>query len=111
MLVHWGFFATLIFLFAGHALCDYSWQNDFIAIHKSHKALASPFPWWQILFAHSIIHAGMVLFITGSTTCAVLELLIHFVTDWSKCDGRISFSADQSIHYLCKLAWAIVMTL
>lgn len=102
-------FAKLLFLLlAGHALCDYPLQGDFLAKGKNHKL---PFPGmaaWQILLAHCLIHCGMVLLVTGSVWLALAELLIHYATDYAKCDGRISFNQDQAIHYMCKLAWAVI---
>ena len=97
----------LLFLLAGHAICDFSLQNDFIARGKN---LNTPFPgmaWQQIMLAHCLAHMGMVLLITGNPRFALGELVIHFATDWAKCDGRITFNQDQAIHYLCKFVWAI----
>lgn len=98
----------LLLLLAGHALCDYPLQSDFLAKGKNHKA---PFPGmaaWQLLLAHCLIHMGMVLLITGSVWLALAELAIHFVTDYAKCDGRITFNQDQAIHYGCKILWAAI---
>src|SRR5260221_432167 len=98
----------LLLLFAGHALCDYPLQRDFLAKGKNHKA---PFPGmaaWQLLLAHCLIHCGMVLLITGSVWMALAELVIHYVTDYSTCDGKISFNQDQAIHYGCKILWAFL---
>lgn len=100
----------LLLLLAGHALCDYPLQGDFLARGKNHKA---PFPGMhpsQLLLAHCLIHMGMVLLITGSVWLALAELCIHFVTDWAKCEGLIGFDTDQAIHYGCKILWAILVT-
>lgn len=133
--------SKLIFLFAGHALCDYAGQGDYLAKGKNrniadcscgkpiihvkdeywrleHSGEVSagghwhkpnhPKPWLRHLFDHSIIHAGMVLLITQSPTLALAELAIHFLTDWAKCENRISSNVDQAIHYACKVLWAIL---
>lgn len=99
----------LLLLLAGHALCDYPLQGDFLARGKNHKAPFPGYASWQLLLAHCLIHMGMVLLITGSVWLALAELVIHTVTDWAKCDGRINFNQDQAIHYGCKVLWALVM--
>lgn len=97
---------TLLLLIAGHALCDYPLQGQFLSDAKNHRK-NSAWGWKKALFAHSSIHAGMVLLVTGSTLLAVSEWIIHAITDWLKCDERISSNVDQSIHYGCKILWAI----
>ncbi len=98
----------MLLLFAGHALCDYPLQGDFLARGKSHKSPIAGIPFWQCLLAHALIHSGMVLLITHSLWFALAELVIHTITDWAKCDGRISFNQDQAIHYACKILWALL---
>lgn len=128
----------LIYLLAGHAICDYPLQGDYLAKGKNHGiatcvcgkdivhvkdefwrlsnsgevANAShyhrpshPKPWLRHLFDHCIMHCAMVLLVTGSIELALAELGIHMLTDWLKCDGRISANTDQAIHYGCKVLW------
>lgn len=102
------FIARLLLLFAGHALCDYPLQGDFLAKGKNHKAPIPGIPFYHCLIAHALIHSGMVYLVTQSVTLALCELLIHTATDYAKCDGRITFNQDQAIHYVCKVAWAIL---
>lgn len=104
------FLTLLLLLCAGHALCDYPLQGDFLARGKNHTAPLPHVPWRQCLLAHSLIHAGMVLLITGSLDLALLELVIHGATDWAKCEDWISFDVDQTIHYNCKLVYAALAT-
>jgi hypothetical protein len=99
----------LLMLCAGHALCDYPLQGDFLAKGKNKFAPIPGMPYWQLLLAHSLIHAGMVLLVTGSVALALLELGIHFLTDYAKCAGWIDFNEDQAIHYGCKLVWAAMV--
>lgn len=102
-----SFVAILLLLFAAHALCDYPLQGDFLARGKNRNAAIPGIPWWQCLTAHALIHAGAVYLITGSLLLAGLELVIHWWTDFGKCDGWFGFNADQAIHFGCKLAWAL----
>lgn len=99
---------TMLLLFAGHALCDYPLQGDFLARGKNHKTPIDGIPFYHCLFAHALIHAGMVYLVTGSTACALGELVIHTVTDYAKCDGMISFNQDQAMHYACKILWGLL---
>ncbi len=115
----------LILLLAGHALCDYPLQGDFLATGKNRFRPINGVPWYQCMAAHCLIHAGMVFLITKSPVFAGLEFVIHFLTDYAKCagwfggntfvDGVIaskihpkSFNIDQAIHYACKLLWAVL---
>lgn len=103
-----GVLVRLLLLFAGHALCDYPLQGDFLARGKNHRNPLPGVPWYQCLAGHALIHAGMVYLITHSAWMALAELLIHTLTDYAKCDGRISFNQDQAIHYCCKILWAVL---
>lgn len=99
--------ATLILLFAGHALCDYPLQGQFLADAKNrHKNVGEH--WMRALFAHSMIHCAMVYLVTGSAILGLAELIVHAATDHGKCEGRITSTQDQAIHYLCKILWAVL---
>lgn len=102
------FITKLLLLFAGHAICDYSLQSDFIAKGKNFNTPVPGMAWQQIMLAHCLAHMGMVLLITGNPWLALAELVIHYVTDWAKCDGKINFNQDQFIHYACKILWAVL---
>lgn len=95
----------LIALVAGHALCDYPLQGDFLARAKNRTAPIPGVPWWQALTAHASIHAGFVAIVTGIWWLGAAEFLVHWLTDDAKCRGKIGFNADQAIHIACKLLW------
>lgn len=97
----------LFLLLAGHALCDYPLQGDFLAKAKNRANPISGVPWWHGLFPHALIHGGMVAIVTGIWWLGVAEFVIHAATDDAKCTGKIGFDADQAIHVGCKLAWWI----
>lgn len=99
--------AVLLNLFFGHALADYPLQGDFLAKGKNHRNPLPGIPWYQCLFAHCLIHAGMVYLFTGNPFLGLAELVVHAITDWLKCDGIISFNVDQAIHYGCKVIWTL----
>lgn len=99
----------ILMLFAGHALCDFALQNDFVAKGKNLNSAFAGMAWQQIMLAHCLIHSGMVLALTGSLWMALAELVIHYATDVAKCCGKINFNTDQAIHYGCKLLWAVLV--
>ncbi|AGG91233.1 MULTISPECIES: DUF3307 domain-containing protein [unclassified Sulfitobacter] len=104
-------FEVFALLVAGHALCDYPLQGEFLANGKNHRAPIPGAPWYQLLAAHSAIHAGAVFLITGSLTLALLEFAAHTAIDYTKCDGKIGFNADQALHILCKVIWVAALAL
>lgn len=106
MLLH-----TLFLLIAAHALCDYPLQGDWLS--KAKNPTLSPVPgetiWPLALFSHAMIHAAVVLLVTGSMPLAIAELVAHALIDYSKCRGWLSYSADQLLHLACKFVWIAVL--
>ncbi len=100
---------ALALLIVGHAIADYPLQGDFLAKAKNRFAPIPGVPWYQALGAHSIIHGGFVLAITGSLTLGIAETAVHFLIDDAKCAGRISYNTDQFLHVACKVTWALVL--
>jgi hypothetical protein len=101
--------SKVLALFAGHALCDYPLQGQFLSDLKNPVSNRDPqSPWWLGMFAHCSIHAAMVLFITGSLWFALAELGIHWATDYAKCINWINFRTDQAVHYGCKILWGLL---
>ena len=113
--------AALVILFAlliVHAVCDYPLQGEFLAKAKNRRADLSglfgkrPVPcdlWPHALSAHSLIHAGGVWLVTGSVALAGIEFLVHCVIDFVKCEGAIGFTADQALHWACKVVYAVLL--
>ena len=112
--------AALILLFAlliGHAVGDYALQSDFLARAKNHNAnLSQYFPegtpqglWFNVLMAHSLIHAGAVWLITGSAVFALIECFLHAVIDFCKSEEWISFRTDQALHRMCKVVYVAIL--
>lgn len=100
---------TLLFwLLVGHALCDFPLQGDFLARAKNHRNPIAGISPTICLFAHCLIQAGMVAYVTGRIWLGLLEFSAHAITDWAKCDEQITFAQDQAIHIACKLVWAII---
>jgi hypothetical protein len=98
----------LFLLVAAHALADYPLQGDFLSQAKNRNTAIGKVFWPHALFAHSMIHGGFVLLLTGSIWLAVAEVVIHALTDFLKCDNMITLNTDQFIHLACKFAWALI---
>ena len=96
-------FTLLILLLVGHALADYPLQGDFLA--KAKFGTIPGIPGWYALAMHSLIHAGFVLWFTGSITLTGIEFGAHALIDTLKINNRISFMVDQALHIACKLGY------
>lgn len=96
------------FLLFAHALADYSLQTDFIATGKNRHTPNPHVPWYYIMVAHCMLHAGFVTMFTGSLWLGVAEFLLHFLLDVLKCEGKTNIHVDQGGHVACKLLWAIL---
>ncbi len=109
------FLENLFMLFFGHALGDFVLQPEAMGYGKNrndqiHDKEHSLFPrWYYWLSAHSLVHAGLVYLITGSLLFGLIELAIHWLTDFMKCEGKISIHQDQGIHLGCKVLYALFL--
>jgi hypothetical protein len=102
-------FELFFLLMIGHAIADYALQNDFMAAAKNHTTELGKTYWKWVLPAHGLIHAGFVYIIAGSFVLALAEFVVHSVTDYLKCDGKIGFQTDQWIHVGCKVVWVLLL--
>lgn len=107
MTIYHDFGTILFYLIVGHALADYPLQGDFLATAKNRNTtFGMQGLWVHALFSHSMIHAGFVALITGQVWIGLLEAVAHALTDFLKCEGRLSFHTDQAAHIACKFVWA-----
>lgn len=98
----------LFWLLFGHAIADYPLQGDFLARAKNRYLPIPGVPWYQAMLAHTIIHAGVVVMITGQPALGAAEFAAHFVIDDLKCSGKIGFNWDQALHVVCKVVWVLL---
>ena len=98
----------VLMLFAGHAVADFGLQSKYVADFKN-RHLSGNGDWFHVLFAHALIHGGMVAAITGSAILGLGEVVLHFAIDDMKCSERFGDRMDQGLHYACKILWALIM--
>jgi hypothetical protein len=98
-----------VLLLMAHAVCDYPLQGDFLARAKNHRAPVDGIPWWQALTAHALIHGWGVWLLTDSPGLGMLEVCLHWIIDWLKSEGVLTFNEDQAAHVLCKLAYTAML--
>lgn len=92
-------------LLGWHALADYPLQGDFLATAKNHLNPAYGVPWYQALGAHAMIHGAGVMYLTGSLSLGLAEVILHAAIDHTKCTGSINVDVDQALHVACKALW------
>lgn len=104
---------TLFALLLGHCVADYPLQTDHIAKFKNWKNASPPPPgqkqqavWPYVMSAHAGTHAAAVWIVTGSPLLAGCEFAAHWMIDAAKCANWTDIHKDQSLHVVCKVAWA-----
>lgn len=105
------FYLAVVLLFKlvfCHYLADYPLQGPFLSEAKNHTTELGRTWWPQALTAHCFIHAGFVFLVTNSLLLALCEFVLHGVTDYLRCDNRLSINEDQFIHLLCKVVWVFI---
>lgn len=101
---------ALFFAFAiVHALADYPLQGDYLAREKQRRQAASSRDWLIALTAHALIHAGGVWIVSGSVLLGSAELVIHWLIDLGKGEGRYGYVVDQLLHLSCKVLYVVLL--
>ena len=107
----------LFFLLAGHALMDYSLQNDAMAACKCRRTtnpIQQSVPWYYWLTAHALLHGAAVGVIIRwsdganfhiAVVFGLAETFLHWFIDLGKCEKLYSIHIDQGMHVLCKVLW------
>lgn len=106
-------------LMIGHAIADYALQPPNIALGKNrHSGPPAGYDerlhgkrqpiWILVMTAHALIHAGMVLIITGDPVLSVWQLLTHFLIDVLKCERMFNLWVDQFLHTSVLAVTAVV---
>ena len=104
-------FELLFQLLVVHVVLDFMLQPDIMAQakcrhSKHHERGNRDFPaWYYWLGAHSTAHGGGVYLITGSVGLGMLEILLHGVIDYLKCERVTTLAQDQALHVACKIGY------
>lgn len=98
------YFLIFFLLLFGHWLADYPLQGDYLSKTKSEGPLRV-----YHLIAHSGIHGGMVLLITGSWILGLTEWIAHTIIDELRIRGKITFAVDQALHIACKWIYVTII--
>jgi len=107
-------FLELFFkLYIAHALADFALQTDAMAKGKNRHNKPDYIPagqkfvpcWHYWLTAHALIHAGGVWWATGIMWLGLVELVMHWLIDFLKCEGLTNPNQDQFLHFVCRLAY------
>jgi hypothetical protein len=108
---------TFFVLLFAHAMGDFAAQPEVMARGKSRhskpdyvppgQAFCLCWPYW--LFAHALIHGGLVYFVTGSCLLGVLETVLHAVIDFAKCEGWTNVHQDQLWHLAAKVVYLALL--
>jgi hypothetical protein len=112
------FITTLFLLLCGHAIADFALQTEWIATNKARSVRLKFSPeqrasmqiiWPYLLTAHALHHGAMVFLVTQRLSFAVAETIVHWCSDFAKCEKWIGFHVDQAIHIASKVAWAAII--
>ncbi len=110
--------ALLFLLMCGHALADFSLQTEWVATNKN-RHVRDQYPpekragmqviWPYLLTAHSLHHGLMVYLITQRFSLGLAETLVHWLSDFAKCESWFGFHADQFVHAAFKVIWVLLI--
>ncbi len=110
----------LLKLLMAHAIGDFAIRTEAMSKGKSrhYKAdYAKYLPsgqkvvqvWFYYLTAHALVNSAAVWLATDDVRVALLELVLHWVIDFAKCEGWFNPHVDQFLHILCKVVYAVML--
>lgn len=111
----------LYLMLCGHALVDYTFQTEWIAVNKNRHVGGKPSGynpelhgpiqtiWPYVLSAHAFQHGLAVYLATGSVGLGIAETVAHWAIDFAKCEKWFGIHMDQGLHIACKLAWFAIL--
>lgn len=111
--------ALILKLIMTHALGDFSLQTTAMAMGKSRHWEAEKnegnrertlfWPYW--LTAHALVHGGLVWIVTGNMGLGIVEVILHWLIDFAKCESWTNIHIDQLLHLACKTGYVLFLTL
>ena len=107
---------TLLFqMIIGHAIADFVLQPDAMGFGKNRnndaqRTKGALFPhWYYWMTSHALVHSGAVYILTGNIFIASIELILHWMIDFSKCEGWFGVDMDQLLHIVCKIFYCALV--
>lgn len=111
-------YLVFFLLLAGHAIADFAMQTEWVATNKNRHVRDSYPPeqrktmlviWPYLLTAHALHHGALVYLITQRPLLGLAETVVHWGSDFAKCEGWYNFHVDQFIHIASKLLWTALL--
>lgn len=109
---------TFFLLLCGHAIADFALQNEWVSTNKNRHVRLRYSPderakmqvvWPYLMSAHALHHGLLVFLVTQKLSLAFAETVIHWISDYAKCENWITFHQDQAVHIFSKLIWTILV--
>jgi hypothetical protein len=100
---------TFAALVAVHCLTDFPLQGDFLAKAKNHLRPITSVPWPLALAAHASITGAGVWLVTGSLALGLAETCVHFLVDFLRNEGALTFAQDQALHVASRALWTWIL--
>jgi hypothetical protein len=110
-----------------HAIADFALQSDVMAkgknrnnekiqrLHWIQELERDPKDfkktWFYWLSAHALIQGGLILLIFGNVWIAMIEIVTHFIIDFTKCENKLTPHQDQAFHFTLRIVYTIVLIL
>lgn len=94
-------------------------QSEWVAVNKNRHVRDSYsraeqeqtqviWPW--LLSAHALHHGALVYLITQRPSLGLAEAIVHWCSDFAKCEKWYGFHTDQLVHIGSKLVWTTLAT-
>ena len=91
----------LSMLLCCHFLLDFAIQGDFVAKFKARNVDSNYNTMWKwVLTAHAASHTLPVIILTQSLLLGGIMFLSHFIIDFLKCEQKLNFNQDQTLHII-----------
>ena len=122
------FLLNLFILLFLHALADFTLQTDVMAKGKNRKSEVKNYDhwvnilnrdpklfkkcWFYWLTAHALIHGGIIALIFPEFWyLGLIEVIIHFIIDFMKCQNKLNPHQDQFLHFIFRIMYLVNMVI
>ena len=68
--------------------------------------------WFYWMSAHALIHGGVIALVFPEFWyLGLIEVIIHFIIDFMKCQNKLNPHQDQFLHFIFRIAYLINMVI